>query len=167
MNQRYRFRGKGMKKEPMELDITSLLDILVILLVFLLKSYSASDLKVNLVENLDLPVSSSQDLGNQAVILQINRNREIWINDKKLAGWNSNGDILPDVKERLLAIKEEKEKDLAARTPAEELERKKKDLGRINLLFDGELTYETMRLVMNTASRSGFPDFKFIVQVAQ
>lgn len=50
------------KRRESELDITSLLDILVILLVFLLKSYNSSELKVNVVDNLNLPSSESREL---------------------------------------------------------------------------------------------------------
>ena len=45
------------KREPVDIDITSLLDILVIMLVFLLLNYNASDLKLELVPNLEMAPS--------------------------------------------------------------------------------------------------------------
>ena len=64
------------KKEPLDLDITSLLDVLVILLVFLLKSYNASDLKLNLVKDLVVPNSDARTLGHHAVIVQVNSHKK-------------------------------------------------------------------------------------------
>src|SRR3989339_683235 len=72
---------KGSGDKALELDITSLLDILVILLVFLLKSYNASDLKLDLLGKIELPDSVSRTLGNDSVILQVNRDKKVWINN--------------------------------------------------------------------------------------
>ena len=79
------FARKRAKAEPMEIDITSLLDILVILLVFLLKSYNASDLKLDLVKNLTVPDSKARKLGNHAVIIQVDKNSNVWV-EKKIIG---------------------------------------------------------------------------------
>ena len=72
------------KKEPLDLDITSLLDVLVILLVFLLKSYNASDLKLNLVKDLVVPNSDARTLGHHAVIVQVNSHKKLFINNKNI-----------------------------------------------------------------------------------
>ena len=79
---RKRFQRKRAKSEPMELDITSLLDILVILLVFLLKSYNASNLKLNLVKSLKIPDSKARKLGSHSVIVQVDKDKQIWIGNK-------------------------------------------------------------------------------------
>ena len=50
MKKRFNNRRKA---EPVDLDITSLLDILVIMLVFLLMNYNASDLQLDLVKDLE------------------------------------------------------------------------------------------------------------------
>ena len=62
-----------------ELDITALLDILVILLVFLLKSFNDSDLTVDLVNELSLPYSMSRTAGHHGVILQVNKKGNVFI----------------------------------------------------------------------------------------
>ena len=51
--------GRKRNREAVDVDITSLLDILTILLVFLLKSYNASDLKLDLTKNLEMADSAS------------------------------------------------------------------------------------------------------------
>lgn len=160
------------KKEPMDVDITSLLDILVILLVFLLQSYSASDLRVDLVDNLALPSSKSQDLGEMAIIVQINREQKIWVNNEMIGKLTFTGDVIPDLSRALEEAKKIQEVDFEqykARNPSSEMEvdalaKKENALKRLNLILDEEIPYNVMRRVMHTAATAGFPEFKFIVR---
>lgn len=167
-----KLKNKRDLKEPMDVDITSLLDILVILLVFLLQSYSASDLRVDLVENLSLPGSISEDLGEKTVLVQINREQKMWIDDKYIGKINTTSDVIPELDSELKKIKEAKESALAEsekRAPSSEIEKqalqkKKANLKRINLILDEELQYNIMRKLMHTSALAGFPEFKFIVR---
>lgn len=154
-------------KNELDLDITSLLDILVILLVFLLKSYSASDLRVDLVENLTLPPSVSEDFGEMAVIVQINRKQEIWVNDESIGRLVAKNQIIQNLSTKLKEIKEQELQSIEADrnlASVEEKNEKKEKLNRINLILDEEIPYQVMRQVMHTAATSGFPEFKFIVR---
>lgn len=146
------FNKKREKKEPMELDITSLLDILVILLVFLLKSYNASDLKLDLAKSLEVPQSDARKLGSHAVIVQVDKDKNIWIDKKKIGSIPSAGQEIASL---LDILKEKKEQD---RAPAE----KKSKL--INLVFDKNTPYQSLQKVMHTSAIAGFTEFKFIVQ---
>jgi biopolymer transport protein ExbD len=142
---------KREKKEPMEIDITSLLDILVILLVFLLKSYNASDLKLNLVENLVVPSSAAKVLGNHMIIVQVDSNKNIFVNSKEVGlvtGTGENQALLGELK-RLRVIE---------RVPAAKMAK------NINLVFDKSLPYKVMKSVMHTSAMAGYTEFKFIVQ---
>lgn len=152
-------KRRGLKSEC-DVDITSLLDILVILLVFLLKSYSASDLRVDLVENLALPPSISEDLGDVAVIVQVNRVQEIWVNDEPIGRLRAQNQIITGLKDKLEEIKaqEDNSRSLAS------VEEDSVENRRINLILDEELPYQVMRQLMHTAALSGFPEFKFIVR---
>jgi biopolymer transport protein ExbD len=152
-----RIRHKRKVSKDCDVDITSLLDILVILLVFLLKSYSASDLRVDLVENLSLPSSVSEDFGEMAVIVQINRRQDIWVNDEPIGRLRAQNQVIQSLKDKLEEIKiGESSRALAS----EESEPKR----RINLILDEELPYLVMRQVMHTAASAGYPEFKFIVR---
>lgn len=146
------FAKSRAKKEVMEIDITSLLDILVILLVFLLKSYNASNLKLDLVKNLQVPPSDARKLGNHAVIVQVDKNKNIWI-DKKIIGQVPNSGS--EIDSLLSVLKEKKELD---RAPAA----KKSKI--INLVFDKDTPYKSLQKVMHTSAIAGFTEFKFIVQ---
>lgn len=139
------------KKEPMEIDITSLLDVLVILLVFLLKSYNASNLKLNLVKDLTVPTSETRKLGEHAIIVQVDSNKKLYVNKKKIGEIRSSGENA----ELLATLKEMRE---SSRT---EVEKKAK---MINLVFDQTLPYKVVKGVMHTSAIAGYTEFKFIVQ---
>jgi biopolymer transport protein ExbD len=146
------FTRSRAKAQPMEIDITSLLDILVILLVFLLKSYNASDLKLDLVKNLTVPDSKARKLGNHAIIVQVDKNNNIWIDKKLIGSIPSTGSEIPSLK----AILEDKKK--LDRAPAN------KKSKAINFVFDKKTPYRSLQKVMHTSAISGFSEFKFIVQ---
>jgi biopolymer transport protein ExbD len=154
------FGSKRAKKEPMEIDITSLLDILVILLVFLLKSYNASDLKLDLVKNLKVPDSKARKLGNHAVIIQVDQNSNVWVGKRIIAKIPSQGSEIPELLE-LLKNKKEAEKAKIAqetRSPASKVSK------AVNLVFDKDTPYKSLQKIMHTSAIAGFTEFKFIVQ---
>ncbi|MBT7610843.1 MAG: hypothetical protein HN576_13865 [Bacteriovoracaceae bacterium] len=147
---------KKENKEVLDLDITSLLDILVILLVFLLKSYNASDLKIDLVENMSLPNSRSTTLGNQSIIVQVNRNRKIFINNKLIGKYKDGVDTIPILFSKLVNSK----------IPSNISDKNiiKTKTKKINIVLDKSLPYKVLSRVMHTSALAGFPEFKFIVQ---
>lgn len=147
------FNDKGRRSsEPMDIDITSLLDILVILLVFLLKSYNASNLKLDLVQNLKVPDSDARKLGAHSVIVQVDKDNNIWVKRKRIGSVNSGGQKI----ESLYSYLENEQKIYK--------EKNKKQNKAINLVFDKELSYKKMKKIMHTSALAGYTEFKFIVQ---
>lgn len=146
------FGRRRAKAEPMEIDITSLLDILVILLVFLLKSYNASNLKLDLVKNLTVPDSKARKLGNHAVIIQVDKDNNVWVDKKVITQIPKSGSEIPKLLELLKGKKE------ADRAPAA------KKSKAVNLVFDKNTPYKSLQKVMHTSAIAGFTEFKFIVQ---
>lgn len=150
-------------KEPMEVEITSLLDILVILLAFLLSVYSSSDLDLNLVENLTLPTSESSLMGRKAVEVQVDRNKRIWVGGKEIGGrpreWRGK-----KIKVLFKELQREKKRrgDLRRKIAGES--KVKKNDKRINIVLDQGLPYEVLHKVMHTSALAGFTEFKFVVR---
>lgn len=138
------------KTEPLDLDITSLLDILVILLVFLLKSYNASDLKLNLVDNLTVPTSEQRKLGNHAAIIQVDKKQQVWM-DQKLLG----NALTEETNNKIAMILNSKKK---------ELKQTDKKESPVNLVFDKKISYKVIKDIMHTCATSGHTKFKLIVQ---
>ena len=145
--------NKRHRKEDMELDITSLLDVLVILLVFLLKSYNASDLKINLVKDLAVPKSETRVLGEHAIVVQVDKHKKIFVNKEEV------GFALGSGENRALLQKLNTMRDEVSDKLVETKKAKK-----INLVFDESLPYKTMKSIMHTSAVAGYSEFKFIVQ---
>ena len=146
------FRKEHRKKvEPMDLDITSLLDILVILLVFLLKSYNASNLKLDIVKDLTVPVSEARKLGNHSLIVQVDKDNNVWMKRKMIG-------TIEDSTQKLdflySALAKERQMDGL-------IKEKNKS---INLVFDKQLPYMNLKKVMHTSALAGYSEFKLLVQ---
>ncbi len=150
--------SRSKKIEAIDLDITSLLDILVIMLVFLLKNYNASELTLDLVKSVKAAESESRFLGHSAPVVQISAAGEIFLENKLLGHLKDDG----------LSILEAKLKEVKDRMPAsldpKKAEEAKKKTGMINLVFDKDLPYESVDAIMSSSARVGFNQFKFIVK---
>ena len=165
---RRRFK-KRERREALDVDITSLLDILVILLVFLLKSYNPADLKLDLAKNIELPDSKSLSYGSQSVMVQVNVDREIFLNTNKIGVLNeASGEKIDILFNELSKMKKEEEAKIAESQSddmsAEDLKKLNAKKQNINIVLDQSLPYGVLRKVMHTAAVAGYPKFKFIVQ---
>jgi biopolymer transport protein ExbD len=147
---------KRRKVELLDLDITSLLDILVILLVFLLKSYNASDLNIDLEKAVRLPLSQAKAMGNHAAIIQITRHKKISINNREIGNITNFGQKITPLFVALKKIKHQEDLMLTGN--------KKNEPKNINIVLDQDIEYSDMKKVMHTASLVGYTNFKFIVR---
>lgn len=159
-----RHRNKRRRKSILDLDITSLLDILVILLVFLLKNYNSSNVVMNIPKDIRLPNSTSRSLSSQGVVVQVS-NDKIWVDDKNiLSSENSESRIYDRGGRRIISLYNE----LVAKKKAFKLLEKTTDgaqkfTGYINLIVDKEVKYSYLRKLMYTCAVAGFREYKFVV----
>lgn len=147
------------EKEFSEMDITSLLDVLVILLFFLILNYNPTDLQINLADKTSPPPSLLMEYGNQAVMIQVNEDKEVFLGKTLI------GNILrkSDLSKISKALKESK---LMQEEQFKKMNREvasTHDPGNINIIFDGDLEFEIIDTVMKTAGKQGFTNFKLIV----
>lgn len=143
------------KTELVDLDITSLLDILVIMLVFLLLNYNASDLKLELVPNLEMAQSESQRITHYAPVVQLSGDDVISVDNVEV-GRMPAGEA--EALQALSAKLTERHKTLS------EKERKAEEGALINLVFDKKTDYAKVEKIMETSAKVGFTQFKFIVE---
>lgn len=154
---KFRQNKKKRSFEVEEFDITSLLDILVILLVFLLKSFNDAELTVDLVNELALPYSMSRAATNNGVILQVNNKRNVFLNTDVIGNMEN--------PETLVKVRNMLEKEHKAR-----LARIKEKTGKIekdqliNFVFDRSLKFKEIDKIMNTTADVGFNKYKLIIQ---
>lgn len=156
-------KKKYTKKEAPDIDITSLLDILVILLVFLLRSYNATDLSVDVVKDLDLPISTTDQLGHSAIVVQVDKNGSVFVDNKELVGASFQGERIELLYNKLKEMEVEKKEAQAPRAPASAGTTSAPIPRPINILLHQKHTYEVMQKVMHTAALAGHDQIKLIV----
>lgn len=159
-NRLIRKRGNRTKKEVLDLDITSLLDILVIMLVFLLNSYNSSGIILNVPKGVTLPKSESQSLNTNGVVVQVSPDM-IWVDDKEIVDLKkielaSDGMIAPLYDELMAKKKLIKQIEQSA-------ENANKFSGNVNLIVDKTIRYSFIRRLMFTAAEAGYKQYKFVV----
>ena len=166
-----RFRGKRRKRETHELDISSLLDILVIFLVFLLKSYNSSGVVINVPKGISLPPSKSKTLNNHGIIIQISPTT-IWVDDEKVLetkdGFNFKDPAHFDRKRHggnlIIPLYTElmKKKDIIKKIQKYSSEAKSFS-GVANLVIDKSMKYSFIKKIMYTCAEAGLKQYKFVV----
>jgi biopolymer transport protein ExbD len=152
------FPKKKKANEDLALQITSMADIFMILLVFLLKSYSTSIANISPSQDTRLPVLGEVK-GEIKDTLKVEISKESIMVDQKL--------IVPlsDFKVGAGVVSEDSSiKPLYDAMFAERKKRKDPNLDSTLLVLADEKTpYETLQAVMGSASRAGFVDLQLVV----
>lgn len=146
------------EREAVDVDITSLLDILTILLVFLLKSYNASDLKLDLQKGLDMADSDARAMTRYAPVVQVNKESKVFLNNKEIGRLPASGQM-PVLTEALKKAKAGIEAD-NKKKPANQ----QTNIEMVNLVFDKEMDYAIVQRVMHDSALAGYSQFKFVVK---
>ena len=163
-NRSIRNRKARGKKGIIELDITSMLDILVILLVFLLKSYNSSGVTLNVPEGITLPDSKSESLNTAGIMIQVSKDK-IWVDSKTvLSSENMPKTVYDMQKRRIIPLYNElvKKKE-AIKAISKQAPGAKKFSGIANLIIDKSLKYSYLKKIMFTCAEAGFRQYKFVV----
>lgn len=166
-----------------ELQLTSMMDILVIIVVFLLKSYTTSTYNFSTVPGLKMPISVSQDVPPDSLQVIITPEAMTFDNERILefkqtaanagAGTEATYEFKPtDLSEGGLQILPLYNALMKSRDRAELLRAKSKarDAEGNPLPFEGELAitadervqYDTIRKIMYTAAAAGYKVFRFL-----
>ncbi len=165
-NRSIRFRKLRKSKEPMDIDITSLLDILVILLVFLLKAYSSNNIIISIPKGITIPDSTSQSFNNAGVIIQVSKEKifvdsqevvDYFTNPEGLEIYGDGGRLVTPLFDRLVQVREEIE------LVKQQANIEKEFSGIVNLVVDKEIKYIEVKRVLYTAAQAGFKSYKFVV----
>jgi biopolymer transport protein ExbD len=160
-------RAKNKKKlqEESGLAITSLMDMMTIILVFLLKSYSVEDIQVKPSADLKLPLSTAKKEPEVAVNVVISK-RTLSVDGVKVIDVDPSSLEVADEYKRgtmitplydTLQEKADDAKALAARNPNQPFK------GRLLLQCDKDIPFSLLREVMYTAGQAQFGEFKFVV----
>ena len=160
-----------------ELNITSMMDMMTIILVFLLKSFSSSEVNVTPSDNLRLPNSSSKEDPGVAVSVVIAKN-QVLIENKFVVPVESIDDPKSPGKKTYRIPPDEKTGNTiqklysAFETQAEsaksiaKIAKTRDDMGfkgEVLLQIDKDIPFSLVRDIMFNAGQAQFAEFQFIV----
>ena len=160
------FKDRAPKHKPFVLQITSMVDMFTILLVFLLKSFASSPSHITPMKGLSLPVSNNIKSADQALKLMVSK-EGIFVENQQVVIF----------KNRQVASVDLRRGDSDFITPLfKELEKRGKILDeiakdeevarKILMQADTSLSYSILKKVMYTTSLAGFPNLK-LATIAQ
>lgn len=149
-----------------DVDITSLLDILTILLLFLVVNNSFTGEVINIIPDLVLPRSESKSPTQAAVIIQVSQ-KELWVDDQKILNFeeeNPPSITFDQGGRRIVPLFNElvKKRD-EINAINKEVPQAKQFSGVANLVLESKLRYDLVKKVMYTAAEAGFIEYKFVV----
>lgn len=177
-NRRARRRIGG----PFELQLTSMMDVLVIILIFLLKSYSTSSNSFSTVPGIKLPISASQDMPPDSLQVIITPEGMTFENERildfvataasagssdatyafKPSDIDEGGRRIVPLYDALTKAREKAER-LAAQSPKRDAEGKPLPFeGVLAIQADKRVQYDTVRRIMYTAAAAGYKVFRFL-----
>jgi biopolymer transport protein ExbD len=160
-----RFMSRRRKTNVIDIDITSLLDILTILLAFLVNNFDASGVTINIPDGIKLPDSQSQSINTSGVSIQVSADK-IWVDSKEVLDSENIPDKMYDMDGRrivslyneLISIKETIKQTEKLSPQAVKFS------GIANLVLDKSLKYSYIRKIMFTCAEAGFKEYKFVVR---
>jgi len=165
MARRRRFEPNIKKNSTFALNITSMTDMFTILLVFLLQTYSTSDVQIIPEKGLRLPTSASLSSPTEATKISLSTSA-LKLGQTQIAVVKDADFLAQDLEEHdsnfIKPLFDELDK-IAKKSPEKDHVKE----GRIILQADKELPYATLRKVMYTASMAGFPQLKLITLVGE
>jgi len=132
-------------------QITSLVDVMTILLIFLIKNFSVDSDIVSPPSNVDLPVSSSEKAAQSRCAVTITK-EDIIAGDQVLAS-------VADVEKSESLIIEPLYTMMRGMLPACMIE----DAGSIVVLCDRDVNFSVVKKVMSTCSRAGVVNYSILV----
>lgn len=167
MARRRRFNAVIKRQSAFALNINSMTDMFILLLVFLLQTYSTASVQIEPQHKLRLPTSSTQLSPVEGVRVIITE-EALKLDDRTLATLDGRRFAAKDVDAKdpnflpvLFQALDKMTKDEAtAEKPKDHVKE-----GRVLLQADAGLPYETLRKVLYTASMAGYPQLKLVTMV--
>jgi biopolymer transport protein ExbD len=145
--------------QPPKLNLTAMVDVFVVLLIFLLKSYSAEGNILTFNKDLQLPVSTS-NLPPQLTLTVTVTQEGIYVEDKKVESIKAvqeAQDLLIQPLAQELTYQVQRAQFIAGFNPTVKFE------GKVTILGDRGLPFSILEKVMYTCSASDFNEISLAV----
>jgi biopolymer transport protein ExbD len=155
---------RNKEEEEAALNITSLLDIVSIIVVYLLKSYSSDPVVITPTAGQKIPLSRADTAIQDGVPLYVSA-REITFNDKKLVALTEDGEVDPGALEKNVLITPLYDAMAEEADKAKQMAEAKGEpwSGRVILIGDQSLKFSTLVKVLATAGRAEYVEYAFAV----
>jgi biopolymer transport protein ExbD len=154
--------------EVSELNITAMMDMMTIILVFLLKSYQASTINVTMTADLTVPQSTTQLIPQDNIGLTMSM-KEILVGER-LVVEIENGVVPAAVKEGgkadsfyIAAVYDALKKEVDKQKYIAQYNKNAPFTGRVNVVADKRIPYRTLMEVLYTAGQAELGEYKFMV----
>jgi len=165
---RARRKARERAGEIKELNIVAMMDMMTIILVFLLKSYQASTLNVNMGADLTIPASTTQLHPQENINISISQT-VLTVNDRAVLPLRG-GAIPVEAKEGKRAeafyvgpIFDALKKEVDKQKYIAQFNKDVPFAGRVNVIADKKITYRTLMEVLYTAGQAELGEYKFMV----
>ena len=163
---------KKAKRRPlpeMGLNITSLLDVLTVMIFFLIRTLTVSNQAFEVPEQLRLPAAITDSQAQEATVVALSR-KDIRVNHDIILQLDKNhkfpsaevaedGRTLAKLKTRLEKERNKKKQLFLSKGGSEFI-----PPGKILIQADKDLPFETVKYMLYTVASSGYTDFQFVVE---
>ena len=165
---RARRRARQASGEIRELNIVAMMDMMTIILVFLLKSYQASAINVNMSADLTIPQSTTQLHPQENITVTVSL-KEVAVNDRKVV--DVRGGLIPAAAKEgqraeafyVGAVYDALKKEVDKQKYIARYNKDAPFAGRINVVVDRKIPYRTLMDVLYTAGQAELGEYKFMV----
>ena len=165
---RARRKAREAAGEIRELNIVAMMDMMTILLVFLLKSYQASSINVNMSEHLAIPASTTQLAPQENITITLSLN-ELTVNDRKVLDLQR-GVIQARDKEGgkedafyVGVVYDALKREVDKQKYIAQFNKNAPFSGRVNIVADKKISDRTLMDVLYTAGQAELGEYKFMV----
>ena len=161
-NPRIKRQARASRGSPeMKLNITSMMDMFTIILVFLIKNYSTEGAIFTPADNLTLPSSTVERVAREALSVKVSTNTII-VENRMIIGPDLFGivadqeDFLIEPLHDVLAEYAQRARELTEATDQQ-------FSGRITIQADALTPYSILTRIMYTCGQAGYPDMNLFV----
>ncbi len=161
-------KARAAEGEVSELNITAMMDMMTIILVFLLKSYQTSTVNVTMTADLTVPASSTQLVPQDNIGLSISM-KEVLVGERRVIEIRD-GIIPAAAKEGgkadsfyVAAVYDALKKEVDKQKYIAQFNKNAPFTGRVNVVADKRIPYRTLMEVLYTAGQAELGEYKFMV----
>lgn len=161
-----KFIKKRSNESNIDLEMNSLLDILVVVLIFLLLSSEQSNDNIMVPENINIPASVSSDITKRGLLVGIDKNLNIIIEDSLIKmSANEIGKNINYNENLIKTIKSENQKlKNKQKTKMKKLSfNKKKKASVVNFVIHQDIEYKYIDYIIEHLKEAGLFQLKLIV----